>query len=230
MRTRGDWLHLRSANLEMCGHWLRWWRRRWRCRRWRCRRWRCRRRRCLRGVLGRPELLSRLPATSVAICGVGGVQCATCIAGESCANGLCAPMSNKRVGEACFGDSDCASLGAAAFCKLSTSSGNASYVGGYCTLRCQTAAGQCPSGSSCVNLEPRYGETDRFCWDDCTASDPCRSPGYSCYQLTNGNGCWLSPLPTPDSGPPAQRVGSSCVLDVDCTPLPMGTACTQISA
>lgn len=163
----------------------------------------------------------QVSATSVVNCGINGVACVACPPGNICTNGVCAPpmMGAKKVGDSCTADADCQrDLGASAICKLMTTSGNAPYTGGYCTVRCGTAPGQCPTGSSCVQLPPRYGEADTFCWDECSSMDRCRSPGYACYQLSNGNACWINPLPPEDAGPPADKVGNVCTGDIDCKP------------
>jgi hypothetical protein len=68
----------------------------------------------------------------------------------------------------------------------------------------------------CVGLDPAYGEGDSLCWDNCSATDPCRSPGYSCYRLGSGSACWLNPLPPLDAGPPADKVGDACLTASDC--------------
>jgi len=95
---------------------------------------------------------------------------------------------------------DCASLGSTGECKLKTSSGSGLYTGGYCTLPCQTST-QCGAGQ-CVSFPPTVGEGDRICLKRCDAANPCRTPGYACYQLgTFGGACWISPLPGADAGP-----------------------------
>lgn len=138
-----------------------------------------------------------LANTSELNCGVEGSACVTCGLGQICSRGVCAPPpSNKRVGDACAADSECQqSLGTAAICKQRTSSGNASYPGGYCTLRCASTASQCPVGSTCVSVVAPYGESDSLCWDNCGAGDACRTPGYACYGVGSLNACWISPLP-----------------------------------
>ena len=148
-------------------------------------------------------------------CGSGGARCVACASGELCQSGTCTtPVGMKRVGDACASDNECiASLGAAAICKLFTSAGNGSYSGGYCTLRCP--ASSCPTGSTCVGLNPAYGE-EALCWDNCSATDRCRTPGYGCYGLSSGSACWISPLPPLDAGTPANKVGNACTSDAQC--------------
>ena len=143
-----------------------------------------------------------LANTSELNCGFNGSACVTCSDGEICSRGLCSPPpTRKRVGDSCAFDGECQqSLGGAALCKQRTSSGNASYAGGYCTLRCASTAGQCPVGSTCVSVVASYGESDSLCWDNCSATDSCRSPGYACYGIGNVNACWISPRPPVGGG------------------------------
>lgn len=131
-------------------------------------------------------------------CGAKGLACMQCQQGESCEMGTC-QTQRAEVGSACATDGDCASLGAAAYCKLRTSSGTASYTGGYCTLRCMGAPSQsnCPQGSFCLSV-PNRGEDDNFCADRCGFQDNCRNPGYACYGIQGQQGtnvCWLFPAP-----------------------------------
>ena len=117
-------------------------------------------------------------------------------------------------------------------CKKMTTSGNATYEGGYCTKIC-TADTQCvdplaDGGSStqsgwCIGLSPAYGEADQFCWDRCgTGQGNCRTPGYGCYNLgmttagTAVTACWISPVPTPDAGPPSDKLGTTCTTNQNC--------------
>lgn len=135
------------------------------------------------------------------------------------------PPTTKRVGDSCTNNAECiAGLGSAAICKQATTTGNGVYTGGYCTLICP--ASTCPSGSSCVGLDSAYGEGDSICWDNCDATDRCRTPGYGCYNLSAGNACWISPLPPLDAGPPADKVGNPCVSAANCiNPPTTGGAC-----
>lgn len=144
-----------------------------------------------------------LANTSVLNCGVMGAVCRACASGELCVNGGCSPATTlKRVGDACTSDSECqAGLGAAGLCRRTTSSGNASYPGGYCTQRCLNLA--CPSGSSCVGVLGAFGEAESVCLDSCGDGDLCRSGGYGCYRFnTSSAACWLSPLPSITGGGP----------------------------
>ena len=131
-------------------------------------------------------------------CGIKGLACVQCSRSESCEMGSCQPQ-RAEVGAVCSSDGDCSTLGATAYCKLRTSSGNASYSDGYCTLRCTGAPSQssCPMGSFCLSV-PNRGEDDNFCADRCGFQDNCRSPGYACYGIQgqqNTNVCWLFPAP-----------------------------------
>ena len=168
-----------------------------------------------------------LSMTSVINCGSGGMSCRFCNSGELCVGGSCIPPAvNKVVGSSCLNSAECQlSLGAGSICKQSTSSGNGTYTGGYCTLPCGTG-NQCPGGSTCVGLLPLYGESDIFCWDNCSATDRCRTPGYACYGLSTGNACWLDPIPPLDAGPPADKIGTACTSDSACiNPPTTGGAC-----
>ncbi len=163
-----------------------------------------------------------LSRTSVINCGINNERCVACAAGEQCTNGACAmPITAKKVGESCNTDMECqgsgtGALGALAICKKMTTSGNGTYTGGYCTLRCGTAANQCPGGTTCVGLLPAYGEADTICWDNCSTTDRCRTPGYACYGLGSGNACWISPIPPVDAGVPADKVGNQCATTAEC--------------
>ncbi len=166
--------------------------------------------------------------TTTAHCGTGGVVCSACGTGTSCQNRSCAvpPPPPKTVGSSCTSNAECASLGGNYTCKLSTSSGNASYPGGYCTVICNSTL-ECPGTTSCVNLNPSYGESDRICWQDCSSTS-CRSPGYACYTLNGGEqGCWLGTLPTLDAGPPAPAdlIGSPCTTQAACRNPPDNGEC-----
>lgn len=140
-----------------------------------------------------------------------------------------APPPAASVGSACSNNTQCAVLGGNYTCKLSTSSGNATYSGGYCTRLC-TQPADCPLGSTCVALNPAYGEADTFCWDNCSTTDLCRSSGYACYQVGSSTACWVSPLPTPDAGPPFPpgEAGSACTANADCMPPNDGECVPQV--
>lgn len=163
-----------------------------------------------------------LSRTSVINCGKNNDRCVACATGELCTDGVCMmPPSMKKVGDSCTDDAECqgsgaGALGSLAICKKMTTSGNGTYTGGYCTLRCGTAANQCPTGSSCVGLLPQYGEADTICWDNCSTTDRCRTPGYACYGLSSGNACWINPIPPLDAGTPADKVGNSCSSTAEC--------------
>jgi hypothetical protein len=155
-----------------------------------------------------------------------------CPVGQLCTNQMCqTPPVTKKVGDSCSTNADCASLGAGAICKTMTSSGNGTYLGGYCTFPCTRSADPiCGADAFCVGLDSRYGESDAFCWARCTAmnmTDTCRKPGYSCYNVGSNQGCWLDPLPAQDAGPPADKIGEPCTMDSQCTnPPDNGGFCT----
>src|SRR5207249_1052258 len=151
-----------------------------------------------------------------AACGAGGQICQQCANGEMCQLQKCVPVVSSRVGDACFTDLDCAGIAPGAFCKQFTSTFNARYQGGYCTLRCNGTT--CPMGSSCATAAA-FGESDVICLANCTTTTQCRMPGYACYAFgPNGpNACWIFPTPPlfdggmpppmPDAGV-AQPVGA----------------------
>ncbi|MBX5484325.1 MAG: S8 family serine peptidase [Myxococcaceae bacterium] len=86
------------------------------------------------------------------------------------------PPPAAPVGDACTADADCASQ----LCATD-------WPGGYCTQECSNSA--CPGGSVCVAFS-----TGDFCMEACPApgggQSTCRS-GYSCVELTNGEGACL---------------------------------------
>ncbi len=147
-------------------------------------------------------------------CGTGGAICAFCSNGENCTQGRC--QVPKKVGDSCDIDADCQALGATAVCKKMTTTGQGTYLSGYCTLLCKQDPHICPEGSACFEPSTRYGESDVICWDLCSIVDECRSPGYACYQIKGvSNACWINPLPF-DAGPPADKVGDPCSMDSEC--------------
>ncbi|MDP1828857.1 MAG: hypothetical protein Q8L48_36690 [Archangium sp.] len=156
--------------------------------------------------------------TTVNNCGTGGAACQACASGELCTSGACTnPTLLKRVGEACTSDAECrGGLGGQAVCRRTTVGGSGTYLGGYCTLPCGNGTTTCPSGATCVGLNPAYGESP-LCWDACSATDPCRTPGYACYQLSSGNACWINPVPPLDAGTPADKIGNACSNTLNCT-------------
>lgn len=158
-------------------------------------------------------------------CGTGGQACTSCPPGNTCSFQKCTPTSTATVGSPCTLDSECASIGMGAICKRFTSTGNAQYQGGYCTLRCGTGV-TCPGGSSCASA-PSAGENDSICLQNCGAAGQCRTPGYACYSFPTGgfNACWIFPTPTttPDAGfrPDAgtgRAIGSACTDNFQCQP------------
>jgi len=167
-------------------------------------------------------------------CGDNGAMCARCNAGEVCRMGRCQPSvtTPPQIGDSCMVDADCAALGGNFKCKTMTTSGNASYPGGYCTKICTmdtectspTADGGTNNNGWCIGLNPAYGEGDRFCWKKCSgANGPCRAPDYACYNLgTTAQGtpvtaCWLSTIPAVDAGPPSDKIGNPCMTNDQCS-------------
>jgi hypothetical protein len=174
-------------------------------------------------------------------CGRGGQVCSTCASGQVCRMGNC-ESPTVEVGTACISDAQCSSLGMAAYCKQFTSTFNASYQGGYCTLKCSNAPSQssCPMNAFCLTV-PNRGEDDNFCARRCGFGSQCRSPGYACYGVqgpSNTNVCWIFPAPgittdagtgggsggggggggsIPDAGP--RTLGAPCSSGAQCTGL-----------
>jgi hypothetical protein len=160
----------------------------------------------------------------VGACGVGGGACAPCIGGMTCTNGVC--QTPATLGGPCTSDTQCSTLGSGAKCKKTTSSGNATYTQGYCTVPCTTGQmsgdpcgsgnGQCISGdNSALNY---FGESDFICGSNCPVGgtqSTCRN-GYVCYGDSTGGFCWIDPLPAFDGGGPATKVGNSCASDSTC--------------
>ncbi|MBL8949233.1 MAG: hypothetical protein JNK82_00555 [Myxococcaceae bacterium] len=152
-----------------------------------------------------------------------GNMCQACPAGTQCQMQRCVPVAQVAVGAPCTFDPDCASLGVGAICKRVTSPGNATYQGGYCTLRCGQPGQSCPMGSSCASA-PTVGENDNICLDNCQTAGDCRSPGYTCYSFgaAGFNACWIFPTPmvVVDAGVPSldagRPVGAACTNDVQC--------------
>lgn len=170
-------------------------------------------------------------APSATNCGAKGSVCISCAVGEACVEGACKKQSDaglvQRIGDACRGDADCEGLGDGVVCRRKTSTGSATYTSGYCTKVCADET-ECPVGSSCIDLQPGYGETESLCLRRCSVApgDGCRSPGYACYSLGPGlAACWLSPLPPLDAGPPADRIGSGCMTHADCRNPPVDGVC-----
>src|SRR5712692_7226624 len=145
---------------------------------------------------------------TVNFCGSSGNACVQCRLGRSCTDNSCV-----QVGSDCTSDQDCISLDPSAVCKLSTTYGTP-YPSGYCTKSC---VGGCPGNSVCVAPPRQYGEYDRFCWKKCGDPSDCRA-GYDCYSVgLSDSACWLSPLPSPDAGPPAppDLMGAACASPDD---------------
>lgn len=151
---------------------------------------------------------------STTACGIGGNTCVSCPSGQSCNGGACQSTTTGSLGAPCTTNSQCAGLGSGAICRMTTSSGNATYSGGYCTREC-TAHADCGTGY-CAGFG-NYGEDPLLCYNSCIPSDtqnPCRS-GYACYDIgqsgTPMNLCWISPPPSVTT-----PVGLACSTHPDC--------------
>src|SRR5215468_1424244 len=163
---------------------------------------------CLKGLClnpGRPEA-----------CGARGVACAPCAAGETCRSNQCIAGG---VGASCTTALECGGIGdSSAQCKLATNPFGDPYRDGYCTRPC-SAQSDCPGGSYCLGVWRPYGEYDVACWQGCQSPSDCRA-GYECWGILglSASVCWLSPLPSPDPGPPAPPglIGSPCSVDGQC--------------
>ncbi len=132
-----------------------------------------------------------------------------------------------RVGTRCNVGSECASLGAGAFCKQSTvpESGYSptSYPAGFCTLPC---TGTCPSGSVCAggvsSLPLLFNETERFCTKACTTAGECGEiPNFTCRAVGNLTatpigGCWLASPTTFTGGGQPNKLGQGCSSTAQC--------------
>lgn len=164
-------------------------------------------------------------AQSSGVCGTQGNACAPCPQGQACnIAGQC--VATAALGSPCTQDSACASVGATAFCKKTTTRG-VTYPQGYCTLPCTTAGvrncgpndlGDCRGGDD----DPEffgYGESEHFCVAPCpsaSSQSTCRS-GYYCYGESGQRGvCWLNPPPAYSPGTPSNKVGNACTLESQC--------------
>jgi len=139
---------------------------------------------------------NQTPAT----CGSGGSQCVQCLTSQTCqtgaSGGTC--ITVKLVGDACATNTDCATVGSGALCKLATGNGWYPYPGGYCTVVCSDG-GVCPTNSECLltSTVTPYGETADYCLrTGCGSFADCRA-GYNCFgtaaQTTATNFCWIDP-------------------------------------
>lgn len=149
--------------------------------------------------------------TTTSACGVGGATCQTCSSNQTCTSGACQTTTTVTYGSPCTSNTQCSALGTGAVCKLTTSSGNATYSGGYCTKPCAMSS-DCGGTAFCYDLS-FYGEAGGYCFDGCSSADPCRS-GYQCYNFSNP-ACWISPLPQPPVAP-SGLIGSACATDSAC--------------
>jgi hypothetical protein len=156
-----------------------------------------------------------VPSNQVSVdhCGAGGGACESCFPGELCSSlsGVCLTTGHPlSVGEHCVSDAHCQrNMGPDARCKLTTTSGDAGYAGGYCTFLCATGA--CPVGSICSGPLADYGEAEPLCLDRCSPRDRC-APGYGCEPFDAGSACWVASLPEPTEN----HVGEPCIDDATC--------------
>ena len=166
-------------------------------------------------------------------CGIGGQACLTCPNGQLCPDGVC----TANIGDPCQSNSECTGPGIGGFgiCKKVTSTGNATYQGGFCTKNCILDAGftNCPMTSVCLDALQPYGENDPICSPRCTSLMNCRTPGYACYVFNSvaTTACWLNPIPAlgtdaglSDAG--GNSVGQPCLNDGQCTS-PANVFCVQ---
>lgn len=139
-----------------------------------------------------------------------------------CGNGLCTVPSG--VGGPCSSSAECQT---GMTCRLTLATGGATYPGGYCTLIGCSDSTRCPSGSLCLGMGAEIGEPTPFCARTCTSNSECRM-GYGCVQFFGApypGVCFISPLPSPDAGPPSNKVGSSCIDATQCTNPPTDGFC-----
>lgn len=158
-------------------------------------------------------------------CGMMGGACATCPGGQTCSMGAC--VTPATVGGPCMTSAQCATLGAGAYCKLKTSTMNANYQNGYCTLPCTTYGAACGGGQGvCVggmnSYISVYGEGDMFCAAGCAVpatQSTCRM-GYICRPPPAGAAvagyCWITPTPPFDGGGFPNKLGIACTVDGTC--------------
>ncbi len=160
-------------------------------------------------------------AQGIGACGTGGGACMPCAANLACGSGVCSTPA--VVGQACTLSMQCETLGAGAYCKRQTSSMNANYTSGFCTIGCATAGELCAAGQgTCIggptSIFSVYGEADRFCASLCPSpgnQSSCRM-GYSCYGPSDGGFCWLSPVPPFDGGGIPDKLGNACASHAQC--------------
>lgn len=91
-----------------------------------------------------------LNRTTVQECGPVGQACTPCYPSDLCSLGVCETNGEPtQIGASCFDKAYCErGFGPEAICKLTTTSGNDTYLNGLCTLPCGSAP--CPVGSICV--------------------------------------------------------------------------------
>jgi hypothetical protein len=156
------------------------------------------------------------------------------LCGALLAQGTGCSNPNVYIGAGCYADSDCASLGKSAYCKVTSvpPDGGAAtdYIIGICTQPCDDTT-SCPSHTVCAGGPNSYlslfNETSRFCISTCAAGAiACASP-LVCAQVgdlaapTPVTGCWwprafqhFTGGGTPD------KLGASCTTSADCASPP----------
>ena len=176
------------------------------------------------------------------ICGEGGVQCATCTGTANCVNYVCTGGTGggtgggvptgggtggggatglQPIGGACATAGNCQT---GLTCKQTTTRGDATYPGGYCTKACAMQT-DCGTGNDCIGGAQSalqfYGESTGFCVSECLSAGTqsnCRS-GYLCEFNAAGQPglCWLNPIPPFSGGGQATNSGNPCTADT-CQP------------
>ena len=159
-----------------------------------------------------------LNRTTVQECGPVGQACTPCYPSDLCSLGVCETNGEPtQIGASCFDKAYCErGFGPEAICKLTTTSGNDTYLNGLCTLPCGSAP--CPVGSICVVFPPDAGEADVICLDRCSPTDRCRT-GYACTAFDGGNACWIGNPVAPDAGV-RDNVGNACPSPMSCSSPP----------
>lgn len=149
-------------------------------------------------------------------------------------------MAPGTLGAACVQDCDCFAVdGNPPRCKRTTSQGNLTYTGGYCTRRCYEDS-QCGANGMCVYALGPMGEAENICVLKCDAQTPCpRSDGYVCLNFGTESDprsdCFIddsesaNPYAPVDAGAPAGPgvTGSSCTDNAQCQPPSSGSCITE---
>lgn len=99
-------------------------------------------------------------------------------AGDGAVPDQAAP-SGARVGEACTAASDCVTHKGKPLECITLHNG-VKWLGGYCSLPCDTSKPDCPGDSVCEH-QPIYTALDEaHCFKTCTWDKDCRDRGYWC--------------------------------------------------